>query len=159
MKRLAKTVAGSIISISLFNVPTLLLAPNPVMARQWQASFNRGKIINPAIAILSSLTYGFLSYKLYGTLNHYKAEFYALSAALVLGIWPWTLLVMWPTNEKLFKKYEEMKNLSVQEKATEVGLVNGESTKELVDRWGMLNIGRGLLPLVGAVLGTWATLS
>ena len=66
---------------------------------------------------------------------------------------------MMSTNRKLFKKYDEMKELDVGEKATEVGLTKGESTKELVDRWGMLNLGRGMFPLVGAVLGLWATLA
>ena len=137
----------------------MLLAPAPLSARQWQASFDRGKIINPAIALVSGISYGVLSYNLYGTLNHFKAEMYALSAVSVLSIWPWTLLVMWPTNVKLFKKYEDMKNLSIEEKATETGLARGESTKELMDYWGLLNLGRGLLPLVGAVLGTWSTLT
>lgn len=65
---------------------------------------------------------------------------------------------MMPTNHKLFRKHDEVKGLDVSEKATEVGLPKGESTKELVDRWGMLNLGRGVFPLVGAVLGLWATL-
>lgn len=84
---------------------------------------------------------------------------YALSAISVFAVLPWTRLVMWPTNVALFQKYDDMKNLGVEEKATEIGLAKGESTKELVDRWGVLNIVRGLFPFVGAVLGTWATLS
>lgn len=151
--------AGSVLSISFFTVPSMLLAPSPLLARQWQASFDRGAIINPAIGLVSVFAYGFLSYRLYGSLNHPKAEMYALSALFVLGMLPWTRLVMWPTNVALFRKYDEMKNLGVEEKATEVGLAKGESTKELVDRWGTLNVVRGLFPLVGAVLGTWSTLS
>ena len=137
----------------------MLIAPNPLMIRQWQLSFDRGKIINPAIAFVSVVTFGGLSYRLYGSLNHEKAEIYALSALLVFAIYPWTRIVMWPTNTKLFKKYAEMNNLSIEDKATEVGLAKGESTKELVDRWGSLNFARGMFPLVGAVLGTWATLA
>ena len=149
---------GSIFSISYLSVPSFLLAPSPVLARQWQLSFDRGKIINPAIALVSIFSYAWLSYKLYRTLNHPKAEMYALSAIATLGIWPYTIFGMMPTNKKLFKKYDEMKGLSIEEKATEVGFVRGKSTKELVDRWGMLNLGRGMFPLVGAVLGMWATL-
>ena len=150
---------GSILSISLFGVHSILLAPSPVLARQWQSSFDRGKIINPAVALVSIFSYAWLSYKLYGTLNHPKAEMYALSALLTFGIWPWTIIIMMPTNKKLFKKYAEMKNLSVEEKATEVGLPKGESTKELVDWWGVLNAWRSVMPLAGAVLGLWATLN
>ena len=64
-----------------------------------------------------------------------------------------------PTNRKLHIKHGEMKGLDVGEKATEVGLAKGESTKELVDKWGVLNVGRGLFPLLGAVLGLWTTLA
>lgn len=152
-------VVGSILSISFFNVPSILLAPSPLLARQWQATFDRGKVINPSIAVLSAISYGVLSYKLYGGLNHPKAEMYALSALFAFGMMPYTRLVMWSTNLALFRKYDQMKNLGVEEKATETGLEKGQSTKELVDKWGTLNLVRGLLPLVGAVIGTWATLS
>lgn len=84
---------------------------------------------------------------------------YGLSALATFGIWPYTIFGMMPTNRKLFKKHDEMKGLDVGEKATEVGLAKGESAKELVDRWGMLNLGRSVFPLVGAVLGLWATLA
>lgn len=158
--RIALTeLAGSILALSFFSVPTWLIAPSPLLVRQWQACFNRGKIINPAIAIVSIISYAYLSYRLYGTLNHLKAEIYGLSALSTFGIWPYTIFGMMPTNRKLFKKHDEMKGLDIGEKATEVGLAKGESAKELVDRWGMLNLGRGLFPLVGAVLGLWATLS
>lgn len=149
---------GSILSMSVFSVPSLLLAPSPVLVRQWQLSFNREKIINPAIALVSAFSYFWLSWRLYGGLNHPKAEMYALSVICTLGVWPYTIFGMMPTNRKLFKKYDEMKGLSVHEQATEVGLAKGESAKGLLDRWGMLNIGRGMLPLLGAVLGLWSTL-
>ena len=84
---------------------------------------------------------------------------YGLSALATFGIWPYTILGMMPTNRKLHKKHDEMKGLDVGEKATEVGLAKGESTKELVDKWGVLNVGRGLFPLLGAVLGLWTTLA
>ena len=137
----------------------MLLGPSHIAIRQWKLSFDRGIVINPAIALLSSATYGFLSYRLYGTLNHQKAELYALSAAFILSIWPWTLLLMSSTNGKLFKKYEEAKEPNAHEKLAEVGVAEGETTKELIKKWGALNIGRGVLPFLGAVLGTWASLT
>ena len=128
------------------------------MVRQWRVSFDRGKILNPAIDLVSVVSYGYLAYRLYGTLNHPKAEMYGLSALATLAIFPYTWFVMMGTNKKLFRKLDEMKGLDVSEKATEVGLAKGESAKELVDRWGILNVGRGAFPLVGAVLGLWASL-
>ena len=108
--------------------------------------------------MVSALAYAFVTYKLYRTLHHPKAEIYAISALFALSIAPYTIMFMLPTNKKLQRKLEEMKGLDVGEKATEVGLAKGESTKELLDWWATLNFGRGLLPLVGAVLGLWATL-
>ena len=129
------------------------------MVRQWRVSFDRGKLLNPGIALVSIFSYAYLSYTFYGTLNHPKAEMYGLSALATFGIWPYTIFGMLPTNRKLHKKHDEMKGLDVGEKATEVGLAKGESTKELVDKWGVLNVGRGLFPLLGAVLGLWTTLA
>jgi hypothetical protein len=150
---------GSIFSMSFLSVPSLLLAPNTLLAKQWQTSFDRGNMINPAIGLVSVITYGFLSYRLYGGLNHPKAEMYALSSILVLGMVPWTQLVMRSTNVALVRKYDEMNDSGVEEKATEIGLAERASTKELVDTWGTLNIAGALFPLAGAVLGTWTTLS
>ena len=83
---------------------------------------------------------------------------YALSALFTLAIVPYTVLAMQPTNKKLGRKLEEMKGLDIGEKATEIGLAKGESAKELLDWWATLNLGRGLFPLVGSILGLWATL-
>ena len=159
LSNISNGFTGSILSLSFFAVPSWLIAPSPVLVRQWQVSFDRGKILNPGIALVSIISYSYLSYRLYGTLNHPKAELYGLSALATFGIWPYTIVGMMYTNRKLFKKHDEMKGLEVGEKATEVGLAKGESTKELVDKWGILNVGRGLFPLIGAVLGLWATLA
>ena len=150
--------AASILSLSYASVPCFLLAPSPILVRQWDRVFERGKILNPSISALSALSYAFLSYRLYGTLNHPKAEMYALSALFTLAIMPYTVIGMLPTNKKLKKKLEEMKGLDIGEKATEIGLAKGESAKELLDWWATLNFGRGIFPLVGALLGMWTTL-
>lgn len=149
---------GSILSLSYASVPCFLLAPSPILVRQWHRAYEDGKIINPSISALSALSYAFLSYRIYGTLNHPKAEMYALSALFTLAIVPYTVLAMQSTNKKLQKKVEEMKGLDISEKATEIGLAKGESAKELLDWWATLNFGRGLFPLVGSILGLWATL-
>lgn len=150
--------AGSILSLSYASVACFLLAPSPILVRQWNRAYEDGKIINPSICALSVLSYSFLSYRLYGTLNHPKAEIYALSALFTLAIAPYTVLAMQPTNKKLKGKLDEMKGLDIGEKATEIGLAKGESAKELLDWWATLNFGRGLFPLVGSILGLWATL-
>ena len=94
-----------------------------------------------------------------GTLDQRKAELYGVCALSNLSIWPWTMVVMMPTNKKLLRKYDEAGKVSNNGEITEVGQAKGESTKELIDWWSTMNFVRGCMPLVGAVLGVWVTVS
>ena len=67
------------------------------------------------------------------------------------------MLLMGSTNNKLLAKAAEAGLLEAKEKITEVGLPQGESTRELLDRWSTLNAFRGLLTLGGTVFGALAT--
>lgn len=64
---------------------------------------------------------------------------------------------MMPTNKKLFKRFDDSKSLGENEIKAEVGMPSGESSKELIQKWSNLNIIRGFMPLVGAVLGVWVS--
>ncbi|MCJ1298268.1 hypothetical protein MMC08_001057 [Hypocenomyce scalaris] len=123
--------------------------------------FLRGKSAAPPVAAISSVAYGYLAIKLHNaplSTEHPRGELYALAAALTLCIIPYTLLVMKNVNAKLMAKAEGMKNLDVKDEVTEVGLPKGESAKELLDWWGVVNLGRGVFPLLGAVVGIWTSL-
>ena len=123
--------------------------------------FLRGKSTAPPVAAISSVSYGYLAIKLYNaplSTNHSRGELYALAAALTLCTLPYTLLVMKNVNAKLMAKADEMENLDVKDEVTEVGLPKGESAKELLDWWGVVNLIRGGFPLLGAVVGIWTSL-
>ena len=156
---LTHDIVGGTLCISYMFVPSLLLAPNSLIVRQWKKTFDIGKIAHPAIAIVSIVAYGYLAYEMKGTLNQHKAELYGLCALLDLMIWPWTIIVMMPTNKKLFRKHEEAMAVQENEEITEVGLPKGQSSKELVDWWGTMNVVRACFPLGAAALGVWATVS
>lgn len=81
-----------------------------------------------------------------------------MAGALAIGIVPYTLLFIKGTNIKLLEKVEETKSLGKLEEVTEVGLGN-QSAHALVDWWGMLNLGRGMLVVASGVLGTWTALN
>lgn len=89
-------------------------------------------------------------------LSH-KWKPYALAGASALGIVPWTLGVMYPTINKLLKKAEETAALANTDEVVEVGL-GGETAHALVDKWGVLNLGRAALLTFAAALGTWTAL-
>ena len=136
-----------------------MLAPNPLVARQWRKLYDRGSVTASPLAAASALAFGFLSYKSYGTLNHAKAELYALTALLAMSIVPYTLITMARVNGKLMSKAEDSKALAAEEEIVEVEVPKGQSTKELLDLWATHNLARGLFPLAGALLGLWTSLT
>ena len=143
-------------------MPSLLLAPTPLLVRQWRTMYLRGKSLAPPVAIVSSASFSYLAIKLYNaplSVNHPRGELYTLAAVMTVSILPYTLLVMKNVNAKLLAKAEEMESLDAKDKVTEVGLPQGETAKELLDWWGVLNLGRAVFPLLGAVLGIWASLA
>lgn len=122
----------------------------------------RGKSVAPPVAAVSLASFGYLAIKLYNaplSVNHPRGELYALAGVMTVSIVPYTLLVMESVNAKLMAKAEAMEGMDVEDEATEVGMLKGESAKELVDWWGVLNLGRGVFPLLGACLGAWASLA
>lgn len=152
---------GGMSFISYGTVPSLLLAPTPLLVRQWRTTFLLGKSVAPPIAIASSASYAYLAMMLYNaplSVNHPRGELYALAALLTVSIVPYTLFVMKDVNAKLMARAEEA-SLDVKNEVTEIGMPKGESAKELLDWWAVLNLGRGVFPLLGAVLGAWASLA
>lgn len=146
---------GACTCITVLGVPPLMLAPSPLVARQWKKVYDLGVVRSPPLALTSALSFSFLSYKLYGTLNQPKAELYALSALLTIGIVPYTLLAMLPTNNKLMRNAEEAEAMTPEEQIMEVKDSERRSTKQLLDLWATHNLVRGMFPLAGSVLGLW----
>jgi len=78
---------------------------------------------------------------------------------LTIGIVPYTLIAMVPTNNKLMRKAEDTRDLSAEEMIAENEDPREKSAKELVDLWATHNLARGMFPLAGAILGLWTTLT
>lgn len=62
-----------------------------------------------------------------------------------------------PTNKKLMAKEEETRGMAVTDKVVETGLEE-ETAHALVDKWGMLNLGRSVLLGVGALVASFSSL-
>ncbi|CZR61030.1 uncharacterized protein PAC_10926 [Phialocephala subalpina] len=158
-------LAGQTITLSTFLIPRLLDSPTPLMLKQWNTMFQVGRKAGPQLALLSAISYFYLSYKSHlsplpafsNTLLS-KTTSYAIAGLLSIGIVPYTLIFISGTNSKLLKKVEETKTLKVSDEVVEVGLGN-ESAHALVDWWGMLNLGRGALLVASGVLGAWTALN
>ena len=117
------------------------------------------------MAALTASTFGYLAYAFSKSslpMDVFRSRIYASAAITVLGIIPYTLLVMLgpaAVNDKLIAKVEISSGFDVTEKDTEAGLPKGETTKEFLGNWAIHNAVRGLFPLTAAVLGMWATLA
>ena len=151
-------VAGFVSSASFALVPRMLESPTPLLLKQWGNAYAAGKKNVPPFAALSSACYFYLAYTLPSDAQKAKLYGYLAAGALTIGIIPYTLLVMLPTNKKLLEKVDETKALTVKDEVVEVGLGN-ETAHKLVDSWGMLNLGRAVLLTAGSLVGAWTALN
>jgi len=152
-------LGGSTITLSTFLIPRLLESPSPLLLKQWLHTFTLGKRTNPPIAILSSLSYLYLSYSSHlADPTDNRAWVYLSSGVLMLGIVPYTFAFMSGVNNKLGQRAEDTATLGAMDEVVEVGL-GGETAHQLVDWWGMLNLGRGVMMSVAGILGVWTALN
>lgn len=131
--------------MSLLAVPGLLSAavPSQALAQQWEGIYTRGKALGPRMALVSLAGYAYLAYDRRSQGQSYAG--YIVAAVLSLGIMPYTIVFMSPTNNAL---------LGVAGGATQT--LGESAVRELVSKWKDLNLVRSVFPLVGAVIGLWS---
>lgn len=100
--------------------------------------------------------FGFLAYRENTSSTAFKL--YATSAALLTSIVPYTLALMGTTNQKLLEKSESLASASITDAAAEAGVAKEETVHALVDKWAMLNLGRGIMAATSAALALWASI-
>ncbi|KAG7091763.1 hypothetical protein E1B28_008165 [Marasmius oreades] len=154
-------VAGSIISISVISAP-VLLTPTSFFstahaALQWKHLYTRGATLMPPLALVASLAHFYLAWKAHTlesviSSSRSLTRLYMTAGALTIGIVPWTLLVMAPTNDALIRK--------AVDSPTEAAVASSKTyeTEDLMEKWITLNFVRGLFPLAGTVAALYATL-
>jgi hypothetical protein len=123
-------------------------------------------MIAPSIAAVCASTYTYLGYAarssslassltLSSRPRTTTSNLYFLAAALTIGIAPFTVGVMMPVNNRLKAIATEAPVEVRDEKAQRE---EDEEVKGLLEKWNGLNAFRGVLPLVGAVVGVVAAL-
>jgi hypothetical protein len=130
----AAVFTGAALYITIAEQPArLALAPGP-MLQQWQRSYRRGYAMQASGAML-----GFVL----GASAFYVTEDWRwlLGAGVLLANWPYTLLVMLPTNKALM--------------AMPVGEADGRSTA-LMRKWGTLHAARTSLGAIATAAFLWA---
>ena len=131
--------------LSVITIP-LFLDTNTETAHiltQWVRLYHYGHLLLPSMAITTSLIYAY-------TITNRRASgkssiSYAIAAGVTVSMIPFTLLVMAPTNNTLFRLNDEIDLKPAVATLGEVRL--------LVTRWGQMHFIRSCFPLIGAVLG------
>ena len=78
----------------------------------------------------------------------------------MMGIVPYTIVVMGTTNRKLMEMESKVREVNVlEEKIEEKKVASPETAHSLMDWWGVLNLGRGAMLVVSGVLGLWTSLN
>lgn len=117
-------------------------SPN-LLAKQWRIIYENGKTQNPPIAAVVASAFFYLSWSareggpLYKRAAYNRSGLFAAAGGLVLAIVPFTILTMASTNNLLISKAKSVSESSV------VDLIG------LLKKWAALNLGRGVLPLLG----------
>lgn len=126
----------------------------------------------PFLSLLTSFSYLVLS-RLYTSpltatvpLTHHKPFLYILSSGLTLSMVPYTMIFMRSTIAGLEKAGQLLtlggaargeKGVERREEVENMKVVGGKNTKQLIDEWGVYNLGRAALTGLGFVVGIWGS--
>ncbi|KAF1985202.1 hypothetical protein K402DRAFT_405347 [Aulographum hederae CBS 113979] len=153
---MAAFVAGETAATTLAFVPAILDAPAPLAARQWKKTVERGST-GGLIALAAGVSFGAMAYLEKPSTSAFK--FFTAAAVLSPTIIPFSLLVMGPVNDKLFKKADSLANTAITDSAAESGVAKEETVHGLIDKWATLNLGNAALTFASAVCAAWAVLN
>jgi hypothetical protein len=130
----AAAFAGAAIYVSAVEHPARLGLEDRALLAQWQPSYKRGAVMQASLAAVSGVL-GILAGIL--TLDWR----WAVGAVLVLANWPYTLLIIKPTNDQL--------------QATLPAAADA-ATRSLLTQWGRLHAVRSALGLAATLAYLWA---
>lgn len=137
-------LSGVNIGSSVLTVPILYTRPTSISTPIFREFYLRGAATLVPLGIFSGTCLALVAYLLPA-----QRQLWAIAAAATLAQTPWTLLVMMGTNNRLSAIAGSMIE---QEKAS------GEEVVGLLRRWAWMNVVRGLLAIVGGLVGLWAVI-
>lgn len=144
---LSAFTSGAIASLSLITVPVLLTnTTNASLLTSWRHTLDNGVKVCPPFAVAAAITHVLNAYINRNSTSD-GAKYSVAAAASTIAIVPFTMMLMAPTNEELFKREKAAFGTATGVEPSSLGLVN---------KWGRLNLTRALLPAVGALVACFA---
>ncbi len=158
-------------AISLLAVPAMLRPQqsSKTTAQQFSTMYRIGAVTQPPGTLLTSALFFTLAYRSYLHLDSHsptlpqgtvlaigssvaKWKLWAIGGGAVLAaLFPFTFVLLEPVSQKLLALAEEGEGKS--------GADDGEDAQTLLKQWGVLNVVRACLPLVGMIVGFYAVFS
>jgi hypothetical protein len=130
---LALTVAaaftGAAIYVSLVEQPARLGLDDRALLAQWRPSYKRGSVMQAGLALVGSV----LGFAAWWQSGHWP---WLTGAIALIAAWPYTLIVIRPTNEALLATPLE---------------AAGPVSRAGIEKWGRLHLGRVAMGAVGTV--------
>jgi Domain of unknown function (DUF1772) len=133
----AAAFAGAAVYVSACEHPARLGLDERAMLAQWKPSYNRGKVMQGALALIGAVL-GLIAWW------QSKGLLWLFGALAMLAPWPFTLFVIKPTNDTLLAAGPHQA---------------GATSRALIEKWGQLHAVRTALGLLATVLFFAASLS
>jgi hypothetical protein len=132
----AAVFAGAAVFVNVAEQPARLALDDRAMLLEWQHSYNRAAPMQAGLAMVSALL---------GFIAAWQTQDWrwAVGAIAILANWPYTLLVIKPTNDRLHGTAPEQ---------------SGAEARRMVVSWGTLHAGRSALGIVAVLFYLWAIL-
>jgi hypothetical protein len=133
----AAVFTGAALYVNVVEQPARLRLGHNALLTEWKPSYKRGFAMQAPLAIIGFLL-GLLAWWQTGT------WLWVIGALLLVANWPYTLLVIMPTNRKLM--------------ATALSEA-GRETRKLIEHWAWLHAARTALGAAATVVFLWASVS
>lgn len=130
----AAVFCGAAVFVNVAEQPERLALDDRAMLLEWQRSYNRAAPMQAGLAAVSALL-GFIA------AWQTRDWRWAIGAIVILANWPYTLLIIKPTNDRLHAIAAEQANADA---------------RRMVVSWGHLHAGRSTLGLAATLIFLWA---